>query len=112
MGILWVSPVHENQAMGLIWVHFLFSLYHRFPIACKVIPRTYGFGMAFPYQIIPKCYGNSMELCEIRRNPIYTRYDHMVLLWGSPMQFPHKSYGGCMELYEIRSKPIGLDNRM
>ena len=36
----------------------------------------------------------------------------MVLLWGSPMQFPYKSYGECMELYEIRSNPIGVDNRM
>lgn len=37
---------------------------------------------------IPKCYGSSMELCEVRRNPIDTRQDHMVLLRGSPMQFP------------------------
>ena len=36
----------------------------------------------------------------------------MVLLWGSPMQFPYKSYGECMELYEIRSNPIEVDNRM
>ena len=48
----------------------------------------------------------------IRRNPIDTRQDHMVLLWGSPMQFPYKSYGECMELYEIRSNPIEVDNRM
>ena len=79
--------------MGLIWVHFLFSLYHRFPIACKVIPRTYGFGMAFPYQIIP----NAMELLWNFAKYVEIPYTQDRIIWFCYGVVPCSSHTNHME---------------
>ena len=47
---------------------------------------------------IPSYYGNYMEFCQIRSNPIEQGQDPMVLLWEhSPSRF----YGDCMDFCQI-----------
>ena len=60
--------------------------------------RSHSISMSNVNANIPRYYGNYMEFCQIRSNPIEQGQDPMVLLWE---HFPSRFYGDCMDFCQI-----------